>query len=36
MPRRLLPLADLPRCGRGKINRAALRELAMESKYDDR
>jgi amino acid adenylation domain-containing protein len=36
MPRRLLPLADLPRCGRGKINRAALRELAMESKYADR
>ncbi len=35
MPRRLLPLADLPRCGRGKINRAALRELAMESKHAD-
>ncbi len=35
IPRRLLPLADLPRCGRGKINRAALRELAMETRYDD-
>lgn len=35
LPRRLLPLADLPRCGRGKIDRAALREMAMESKYAD-
>ncbi|APG26933.1 hypothetical protein A7E78_03235 [Syntrophotalea acetylenivorans] len=36
MPRRLLPLADIPRCGRGKINRAALRALAMETKHADR
>ncbi len=33
VPRRLTSLADLPRCGRGKIDRAALRELATEVKH---
>lgn len=32
LPRRLLSLEDLPRCGRGKINRNELRELAVEVK----
>jgi amino acid adenylation domain-containing protein len=36
LPRKFLPVADLPRCSRGKIDRAVLRELAMESKYADR
>ena len=36
LPRRLLPIADLPRCSRGKIDRTALRELALENKYADR
>ncbi|MRR55344.1 MAG: amino acid adenylation domain-containing protein [Deltaproteobacteria bacterium] len=35
IPRRLIPLVELPRCGRGKINRAALRTLSMEVRHAD-
>lgn len=35
IPRRLIPLVELPRCGRGKINRAALRELSLEIRHAD-
>lgn len=35
IPRRLIPLVELPRCGRGKINRSALRELSLEVRHAD-
>ena len=33
LPRRLLPVAGLPRCGRGKIDRESLRLLAAEGRH---
>jgi len=35
IPRRLLKIDEIPRCVRGKINRPALRTIAMESSNVD-
>ena len=35
VPRRLLRIAEIPRCGRGKVDRAALRNMAMENSHVD-